>query len=169
MFLTTFYLDYLQFLIVDIYSDKCFEAHMLSKTTFFRPYSHKKAIINCSSIPCWVRISIVTLCVRLGVISNSHPNHAYCRKNVLTFTITFSFVFSRITWALFGWINDMVWSMNDTTCWGIQYIKLCNYRPSCSSKMNNAKNMRIRTYQIITIIWEFIIHIFKIGIINLNK
>ena len=111
-----------------------------------------------------MRISIVTLCARLGVISNSHPNHAYCRKNVLTFTITFSFVFSCITWALFGRINDMVRSMNDTTCWGIQYIKLCNYRPSCSSKMNNAKNMRISIYQIITSILEFIAHIFMIRV-----
>ena len=35
--------------------------------------------------------------------------------------------------------------------------------------MNNAKNMRMNIYQIITIILEFIIHFFKIGRMNFRR
>ena len=60
----------------------------------------------------------------------------------------------------FWWINDMVWRMNDTTCWGIQYIMAQPpKRPSpCSSKKNNTKYMSFRMDQIIAFFCKVILY-----------
>ena len=110
-------------------------------------------------------INCYTLC-SLGCDFKFPSQSCILPKKCLNIYYYFFFCIFLHYMSTFWWINDMVWRMNDTTCWGIQYIKLCNCRPSCSSKMNNAKNMRISIYQTITSILEFIAHIFMIRVIN---